>query len=57
MVCGVEKSVKAVQIWTKGVGTVGPVAQKGQFADEEQCHIHTFPSRNSGLTLARLTSP
>ena len=21
------------------------------------CHIHTFPSRNSGLTLARLTSP
>ena len=37
MVCGVEKSVQAVQIWTKGVGTVGPVAQKGQFADEEQC--------------------
>jgi len=21
------------------------------------CHIHTFPSRDSGLTLARLTSP
>jgi len=32
-VCGVEKAVQAVQIWTKGVGTVGPVAQKGQFAD------------------------
>ena len=32
--CGVERSVQAVQIWTKGVGTVGPVAKKGQFADE-----------------------
>ena len=24
---------------------------------DDDCHIHTFPSRNSGLTLARLTSP
>jgi len=25
--------------------------------DLRWCHIHTFPSHNSGLTLARLTSP
>ena len=31
-----------MQIWTKGVGTVGPVAQKGQFADA----LPSLPSFN-----------
>ena len=29
----------------------------GEGCTAPRCHIHTFPSRNSGLTLARLTSP
>ena len=29
----------------------------GGSSTQGTCHIHTFPSRNSGLTLACLTSP
>ena len=40
-----------------GLSSTDRSQETEQCGREHICHIHTFPSHNSGLTLARLTSP
>jgi len=53
-ISGVPPSISGVP---PSISGVPPGISDNMSSTPGVCHIHTFPSRNSGLTLARLTSP